>query len=176
MFRLKLHIIGVFVLMFAVLSSCGSVSDSGPDSPWLNREADLLAHNLQKITLEEGIAGTVLIREGDCMPRPFPGADCFLFPARKMVEIFEKTHLSQLSGRTGPLRSKINAERIASVRSDNEGFFEYALPPGTYSVFIVTPDGRYVVSGSDGQGFVNTVTIEADAIEMLRHIWNRAAF
>lgn len=165
------------VMMTCLAAGCGGITDAEEQSPWLNREAELLEHNRQKITIEEGLSGTMLRREGDCMRGPGPGeSTCILYPVPKRIKIFEYTHISQTSREIGQYYTRVDTKLIATVQSDGEGFFQIPLPAGTYSVFPVSEDGRYIVTGADGQGGLNPLVAEEGEVPHYRLIHNRAAF
>lgn len=66
----------------------------GPESEWLNKIAALLERNQEKVTIEEGLAGTVIFTEGNCMPGAVESS-CLRYPVVRAVHIHEYTHRSE---------------------------------------------------------------------------------
>jgi hypothetical protein len=123
--------------------------------------------NQNKIRITEGIWGTLLQREGDCMPggevRPNP---CKIFPVKREVWVYEYAIFDKdvvLSDDSFVFFKKVNTQFVAKTISDKEGFFELALKPGKYSVFIKERGLLYASSG-DGQGGISPVIVEPSKV------------
>jgi hypothetical protein len=133
-----------------------SITDD--DGDWTNKMAELREHNKNKISITEGIWGTVMKRVGNCIPivigegedRP---SSCKYFPVKREVLIYEYTFYGYAKPSSFSLAfyEKVNTKLIARTTSDEEGFFELALKPGKYSVFVIEYGLLYASSG-DGQG------------------------
>ena len=61
----------------------------------------LIAKNKQKITISTGLSGTLLKKEGDCMPSPgttSTGKYCKEYPVSRTIFIYEYTFLQDVVG------------------------------------------------------------------------------
>jgi hypothetical protein len=147
-------------LVFGVFA-CTKGEDVQPDINWTNRVTQLFEHNDHKLSISEGIAGTLLMRDGDCMPGGVSNS-CREYPVGRKIRIYEAVGLSQAEAGENGLYNKINARLIATISTDNEGFFQYAVQPGMYSLFI-EEKGKLYANGSDGR-FINPVNVQAGTV------------
>ena len=104
-----------------------------------------------------GISGTVYRLSGNHMPapnrRPHSSSDSAGRPGTKAtVCIFPLTSDSQVvrpagggsgSGSSSPYYQAVLTHLIRQVDTDDKGYFQVALPPGTYSVFTKKGDLFY---------------------------------
>ena len=114
----------------------------------------------EKITITEGIWGTIVQREGNCRP-PIQNT-CKIFPVEREIWVYEYARRDKDAFRLeGSFKFfiKVNTELIAKTTSDEEGFFELALKPGKYSVFVLEK-GLLYASISDGQGGIMPISVE----------------
>ena len=148
-----------------VFSSCVSYKEEAKDEDEKKGELEIFRENNQKkVSVSQGVWGTILKIEGDCMPgivgeeRPNP---CRVFPVIREVLVFEYTTDKDVvySLIYPTFYEKVNTKLIARTTSDNEGFFELALQPGKYSVFVIE-DGLLYAAGCDGLGGINPLTVE----------------
>jgi hypothetical protein len=110
--------------------------------------------NAAKVTITDGIWGTLSSIEGDCMPVVQPGvSSCKNCPVKRTVRIYEYALLNNAtpSGTSTTFFDSFNTPLVAEVETDDNGFFQVSIPPGHYSVAIVE-DGKLYVNGMDGQG------------------------
>ncbi len=128
--------IPIIISLFLLLSfnSC-EPSAEDPSDKWLNNIEALLEHNAEKISISQGIGGTLVFTEGNCMPGAID-TTCRRYPVQRTVHIHECTHRSQADHIQGGFHKDIETAIIASVITDREGFFEAELPPGKYSIFV----------------------------------------
>jgi hypothetical protein len=117
----------------------------------------------EKVTVDEGVFGLVLYWQGD-----FRGicAQGRITKVATRLHFYEPTQQNQttilsLEG----FYSEINTPRIGTTNSDEDGFFEIELEPGTYSVFAEdTDEGIFYSFGLDDSGIINPVTVHADSV------------
>ena len=138
------------------------IQEAGSGINWMNNIVELNKHNENKISITEGIWGTVILREGDCMPGVV--GRCFYYPVKREVLVYEYTKLNetvQLS--TSPFYSEVFTKLIATTICDEEGFFEIGLAPGKYSVFV--KEKLYLYSNLfDGSGGIYPAIVETSAV------------
>ena len=161
----KLFLMIIPALICGVFVSCDKQSTVNDFTDWTNKPVELRDHNRNKISVTEGICGTLVQREGDCMPgiigevRPNP---CKLFPVKREILIYEYTKWNEavLSNNSFVFFEKVHTKLIAKTMSDNEGFFEVKIEPGKYSVFAKEKGLLYANLG-DGQGGIAPITVES---------------
>ncbi len=157
------------MLVLAMCASCEK-SDVNPGNGSRVHDLDsLIVRNLEKVTVDQGVTGTIIIQEGNCMPHvseePEPNPDCIIYTAKRTVYIYEYTTADQVV--IDPeldlpyFFSHVETELVETVSSDADGFFEVALPPGTYSLFILEKDALYA-NLWDSQGGIQPVTVVPD--------------
>ena len=151
-----------------LLSSCDIFNFSDDDD--LKR---LIERNKEKITISTGFSGTLIMKEGNCMPgMPRPG--CKAFPVSRTIFIYEYTTKKSVVG-IGPFYDTINSALVGHCIADNEGFFQISLHPGKYSIFIEEND-KYYADISDGQGGINPVTVKSDSVSVIKLILDYAGY
>ena len=98
--------------------------------------------NNSKITINQGVTGTVSFKEGDCMPSIGINSSCKNCPVSRTVRIYEYTLESQtVKSQPGGFYESFSTKLIKEVAADDNGFFEASLPPGKYTL-VVIEDGR----------------------------------
>ncbi len=141
----------------------------GPDSKWVNNIEALLKHNQEKINLSEGLAGTVINIEGNCMPMIVVEGEgentCLRYPVRRVIHIHEYTCRNNSEHLQGGFHTNVETVLIAKVESDAEGFFQAELPPGKYSLFISEENMLYA-NLWDGQGGVQPVEVREGEVSV----------
>jgi len=123
-------------------------------------------HNKGKISITEGIWGTLVRTEGNCMPFVGGGySSCKQYPVQREIEIYEYTTWDETrhSSNVSSFFEKVYTKRVATVTCDLEGFFELKLSPGKYSVFVKEQLLLYAKL-SDGYGGINPITIESGKV------------
>jgi putative lipoprotein (rSAM/lipoprotein system) len=118
---------------------------------------ELISDNKGKITVKEGLFGTLIKAEGNCMPVIGPGSTCKRYPVKRTIHVYEYTKTSQAESKF-TFFSNMQTKLVSTVECDEDGFFEAALPPGKYSVFVEENDSLYANS-FDGAGGISPVTI-----------------
>lgn len=88
------------------------------------------------------------------------GSRGIICKVKRTVYIYELTTFEDVDQIDySPLFSNIYTDLITTVESDEEGFFQVSLQPGTYSLFIKEGDNFYANGyGSNGEIFPVTVT------------------
>ncbi len=168
------------IMLFGVaITSCRD-DDTGHDSKWLNNIDALLEHNLEKVHIHEGLAGTVIFTEGNCMPAPVDDGEsessCRRYPVSRVIHIHEYTHHSKTEHLGGGFHTDIQTKLVAKVKTDAEGFFEAGLPPGKYSLFI-EEQGLLYANRWNSEGYIQAATVtEGDAVFVILDITHSAYF
>ena len=150
---------GVILLIMAGLFSCEMQSSF--DEQWMNKSEELFEHNKNKVSISQGIWGTLVKTEGDCMPSIGINNSCRQFPVKGEILVYEYTNFKETKQ---SLESSIffvivNKKLIATTMADKEGFFQLKLNPGQYSIFVRENQMLYA-NGGDGQGGIMPVTVE----------------
>jgi len=151
-----------------MLSSC--------ETPTLQNVLDadqIVAKNNTKIAIKTGVSGTLLKIEGDCMPTRGIST-CKEYPVSRTLYVYEYTTFLNVVG-YGPLYYTVNSKLIGLCTADTEGFFQIALLPGKYSIFIKENDGLYA-NGLDGQGGINPVTVKTDSVSSIKLMLSYAVY
>ena len=118
------------------------------------------AHNATKVTISNGIWGTVSSMEGNCMPMVPPTAStCKHCTVKRTIKIYEYTLLNQATSADNSqvFFTGFSTQLVAQVNADDNGFFQATLPAGHYTIAVVE-DGKLYANGTDGQGGINPIT------------------
>lgn len=157
---------GKFFLLLAIIAifaGCGSTSSESKAVP-------LPPTNEEKVTITQGVWGNVWFWEGDFMPT-FGGDGSRsgkITPVIREIFVHRMTTLAEiLPYSTGTFYSYVPSELVAVTSSDQAGFYQVALSPGIYSVFVKEGSVFYANKG-DLQGRVNTVEVLPGAIAKLQ--------
>jgi len=65
-------------------------------------------------------------------------------PVRRTIHFYEPTTADQTTSATDPpgrFYSEVRSRQVATVESDEKGFFQLNLPPGRYSYFVREEQG-----------------------------------
>lgn len=103
-----------------------------------------------EVNISQGMYGKVLLRTGNCMPGPGDQErenDCEASPVETTVYVREPTTRDNMESQYLAEESNL----VKQVGTNEEGFYEVELAPGTYSVFV-EDDGKEYCNRSDGQG------------------------
>ena len=146
------------VLSVGLLLASSCTGEQG----WTNRTADLRIHNRAKVSVGEGIWGTLVKTEGNCMP-VVDRTKCREYPVQREIVVHEYTKRDDTLHESLPFFDEVYTALVATVTSDEEGFFEYELEPGKYSVLVRESDHLYA-NGFDGQGGIAPVTVEPSKV------------
>lgn len=127
---------------------------------WTNNIENLYRHNEEKVSITQGVWGTLTERTGNWQPVIDGNSDAKEFPIQREIRVYEYTTINDFSDNS-LIEYDINAIQtsfVAKTTADTEGFYEITLQPGTYSVFIIENDKLYA-GGGDGNGGLNPVII-----------------
>jgi hypothetical protein len=147
----------VFVALSCLLTFCKK--DISTNSKWTNNTEELYKHNDAKTTILEGIAGTLTLIEGNCMPPIGANSSCKEYPVKRKIRMYEYTLLKQAKNEGGAVFTDVSTKLLATVDCDEEGFYQIKLPPLRYSLFI-EENGKLYANGLDGYGGINPVTVD----------------
>ena len=130
---------------------------------WTNKTVELRTHNEKKISITEGVWGTLVKTEGNCMPViNWENTTCKQYPVKREILIYEYTKMNETRHEFAKF-FEIYTKLVATTTCDEEGFFELALKPGKYSVFV--REGDYLYANLfDGQGGIVPITVESSKI------------
>ncbi len=159
-----------FFILLNVPNGCND-RNNDRESRWLNDIENLHRHNNAKIAISQGVAGTVVFTEGNCMPPIIDNATdptrCMRYPVQRTIHVYESTHNSQAEDVGGGFHRSLETRKITTVQSDAEGFFGVDLPPGNYSLFI-EEDGKLYANRWDGKGNIQTVDIQPGEVKFVQ--------
>ncbi len=120
----------------------------------------ILAANALKVTIINGIWGTVSSYEGNCMPVIGPNSTCKHCPAQRTVKIYAYTTAANAVASSGlnGFYDSFNTTLIKQTDTDSDGFFQMDLPTGNYTMVIVENGKLFGNRSTDGQGGINPFT------------------
>lgn len=147
-------------LFLMSISSCEveNLTGEAPSDPDKLKE-----YNQRKVTIEQGVSGTIFFEEGNCMPPR--GDSCLTYPVERTVRIYELTTDAEAVGE-GPFYEEVNTKWIATAKSDQDGFFQMALPRGKYSLFI-EEDSLLYANLIDQKGGILVAVIDSGWVTMI---------
>ncbi len=153
--RRKLLSLSVTLMMTILIIAC---QDPEP----VNIE-DVILDNMAKITISQGIAGTVIYKEGNFMPPVVPGSGV-IYPLSRKVYLYDYAQVFNL-----PLGHFIEPDSVTStllsqIKSDINGFYQFNISDtGIYSIFV-KENGKYYNDYMDGSHGVNSFKINRDSV------------
>lgn len=160
------------ILCVLALGACDK-SSSNVENAWGN-EAELYAYNAKKISISTGMTGTLIQREGNCMPIVVEGGDCRWFPISRTVQVYEYTKQEGVHG-NGPFYDSLSVAFVSEVEPDKDGFYQLELDPGMYSVFIIE-GSKFYANSYDGKGGVNPIVISDDSTSEINMLLDYAVY
>ena len=144
--------------LFSLLTACEKDADY-----WTNKRPDKLhKHNEKKVTITEGIWGTLIQMEGNLMPQYNPKKSTKTFPIQREILFYEYTTKEGVNRKYDYIY-EVYTKLIATTTSDKEGFFELKLVSGKYSVFVKEKNYLYPVR-RDEDGGISTITIPSSKV------------
>jgi len=116
--------------------------------------------------ITQGVYGRIRFLEGDFMP---PGGTGTTEYVVRSIRIHEPTSFGDVTvSPTNPtLLVSVNTPLAGETLSDFQGFYEFSLPPGTYSLFTeedVNGATLYYANGTNGAGVYQSFTITENAL------------
>lgn len=163
-----------FLVLAIAITGCKKCPHHDPDTVCDIQKT--YTDNASKVTISNGVWGTVSSMEGDCMPMTSP-TTCKHCPAKRRVLIYQYTLLSQAtpSDNSSVFFNSFSTQLIAQVEADDDGFFQATLSPGNYSIAILE-DGKLYANGTDGQGGINPVSISGGLLKANQTMTYKAVF
>jgi hypothetical protein len=148
------------IFLIAAIQGCKKNKQNGSGSASCNM-LEVQAENATKITVSDGVYGTVSFTEGNCMPA-IGGPEnsiCKTCPVKRTVKIYEYTTVNQATprGSYSTFYDSFNTKLIKEVDTDSNGFFQTDLRAGQYT-FVVVEKGRLYAGGWDEQGGIRPFT------------------
>ncbi len=164
------------ILISVIILSCSKDKDSEKS---INCSIDQIQElNEKKVTITQGVYGTVFFTAGNCMPgevgSPSPCRTCSVI---RKVRIYEYTKFSDVTPITqsSTFFTKVNTKLISEVQTDANGFFEVNLQPGSYTMMVVE-NGMFYANKGDGQGGIQPITITTGKLKADVDINYKAVF
>jgi hypothetical protein len=165
---MKVFLFSVMVLF--VLVACKK--DSAESTRVWASEEELYDFNAKKISIATGMAGTLIQREGNCMPVIEEGA-CRFFPVLRTIQFYDFTTQNDVEG-NGPAYDAVKTQLRGEIVTDNDGFYQLALDTGTYSVFIYE-NGKYYAN-SYSRGGIYPIDVKTDSVSQNILVLDYAAY
>lgn len=123
-------------------------------------------------TIKQGVYGKVQERWGNWMPVIDDDSDDRgIRPIKRTVYVYEYTMRSDFDSITrysSPCQfpiEKMPKQLVATSTSDDNGFYQIELAPGTYSIFIMQQAGFVYANCGDGYGGICPVTVNANEVK-----------
>jgi hypothetical protein len=162
-------------LNLILLSSCETNNEKDDIIQSINTE-DLIKSNTLKVSLNTGIAGTLLKKEGNCMPMigGSGNTSCKTYPVRRTIMIYNYSTTNDVDG-WAPFYKTVHSKLVAQVNADQDGFFQVAVDPGKYSIFIKENNSFYANS-YDAQSGIQPVTVASDSMNIITLILDYAVY
>jgi len=161
----------VYILL---LTSCHK--NETPPAPSCNIENTRTA-NEAKVSITNGIWGTVSSMEGNCMPMIGPGPSaCSHCPVKRTVKIYELATYHQATPQDlHGFYTSINTPLVKELETDSQGFYQIDLAPGRYTVVIVENNKLYTF-GFNSDGSLSPVHFEGGLLKTDLSMMYKAAF
>lgn len=118
----------------------------------------------------QGITGIILEIVGNQMP---PVTENTGTAVQRTIRVYAPTKISEASGQP-PLFSEILTTLIAEAESNKKGHFKIQLPPGKYSIFVMTEESFYANS-FDSDNFINLITVKPNEWTAIQMVINNSA-
>lgn len=126
-----------------------------------------------EVSIDQGIWGDIWFWKGNFMPVS-RGQICQVQRTVYIYELTTREDVVQIG--YSPFFSTIYTDLKATVQSNTEGFYEVALEPGSYSVFIMEGDNYYSNSYGSGGEIFPVEVVEGEVVEAHINITTQAAF
>ena len=148
--------VSYFATLMVLVYGCTNMP--GPRGP---RDESSCSRRSPKPKITEGITGVVCFWSGDFMPGTSPRG--VIEPVRRTIEIHAGTIDGVAAAAGETFWTSVPTPLIATVTSGDDGWFEVAVPPGTYSLFV-HESGRLYANGTNGDGIITAVEVIASAV------------
>ena len=136
----------------------------------VNNKCDITAiqqQNSNRVTIINGIWGTVSLKQGDCMPTTNKTPTCSACPTEREIRIYNYTTIQDIEPAAGnpSLAKSFKTQLVKTVIADDQGFYQADIPSGKYSVVIVE-DGNLYFNVLDDQGGISPVTFSQGKVNL----------
>jgi len=163
-----------FIVISFTLLSChkNNTTPTGCDIQQVYKD------NAKKVTITNGIWGTISSIEGDCMPPVSPSSSrCKNCPVKRTVMIYQYTLFTNAtaSAGLGGFYDNFSTPLVAQIDTDENGFFQISIPAGRYTIAIVE-NAKLYANGSDAQGGLNPFTFSTGTLNVNVAMTYKAAF
>jgi hypothetical protein len=111
----------------------------------------------ERVTIAQGVWGDVWYWSGNFMPVR-PSGSVRAVPREVLVHALTVRDSVTISSRGSTFYSSVRTSLVGSTWSDGSGFFQLALEPGSYSVFV-REDSLYYANDLDGRGNISAVIV-----------------
>jgi hypothetical protein len=146
-------------------ASCNKGSSS-TDSDVVNIEA-VRALNAAKVTITNGVWGTVSTIEGNCMPFIGTGtaSTCKAYAIQREVRIYAYTTTNDALPKNPliGLYDSFSTALLKTVQADAKGFYQVSLPDGKYTIVFVE-DGKLYSNSFDNNGGLTAVEVKQNKV------------
>jgi len=143
-----------------ILASCKKAKEPSIEKVNADIQKDLLV-NSGKVTITNGVWGTVSKKEGNCMPMiDVKNTSCTEYTIKREVRIYSYTPFSNAVpfNSSTVFFTSFNSQLIKSVITDEKGFFEANLPNGKYTIVMIE-DGKLYANRFSGEGGISPVEV-----------------
>jgi hypothetical protein len=148
-------------LFLFILLLIGCNKDHNKKTPSTCNIEQVYSDNAKKVSITNGVWGTVSSVEGDCMPTvPACNSCCRNCPVKRTVKIYEYTTINDAvtNDPYGTFFDSFTTRLIAQVDTDDIGFFQTNIPAGHYSI-VVVENGKLYSNTRDGQRGISPFTL-----------------
>ena len=143
----------------------------------------LIDKNERKITIQQGVAGTVVVKSGDLMPFPEKEPEIEVLKNTKLhiYELITLDSSTNIINYTSGLYSldSLGSKYVKTIESDKNGFYQTYLPVGEYSIIIENNTGHYskpflyyCQEDAEGNSVVLPVNISPEAVLVKNIVFN----
>ena len=136
--------------------------------------------NENKVTVTSGVWGTVSFREGNCMPGS-GSRTCKEYPVRRVVRFYAPTLVSQATNAHPILDgffSSFSTALVKEIETDNDGFYQAELAPGTYTMVVLEDQDLYarLTNNTPSGMMINPFTLGSEKVNRNFVIDYKAAY
>ncbi|MCF8232601.1 MAG: hypothetical protein K9J27_10470 [Bacteroidales bacterium] len=173
MIHLRYIILSLSMLLMIASCQKESYTNSGNEN---HNIQELCKANQSKISVKQGVAGTLIMKEGNCMPMIGNGENpnpCLSYPVERTIQVYEPTSPEEAEGR-GPSFEEVHTKLVVETNSDEDGFFQVELDTGRYSLFIIEK-GRYYRNMLK-DNLIGPVTVEIDSVTIENPVIDYAVY
>jgi hypothetical protein len=161
-------------LNLILLASCEKKKEKDDNFQLINIE-ELIKRNASKVSIKMGVAGTLLKKDGNCMPMiGSSSTSCRTYPVGRSIMIYDYTTKNEAVD-WGPMYNFVYSRFVAQCDADQDGFFQITVDTGRYSIFIKESDKLYANS-SDGQGGINPIIVSNDSVSIITLMLDYAVY